>query len=128
MAKKSKTQAEKDAIAQLKMAEWNENLNHNRSIKMVPIISQINSKDELKWANSTEEELYEIAKLWSKFTMKTLRGLQTMYDGYATNIAKTFTHDELFSDIKTPQTISYDAIDKMRKTVNYAIDYKNFGE
>jgi hypothetical protein len=71
--------------------------------------------DEKKWAESTDEQLRDIAKMWAKkFTHKELRAFQQAYVNYQ-------EHPELTED----QHLAYD---NMWQVATWAIGFRAFGE
>jgi len=74
--------------------------------------------DVEKWAKSTNEEVYEIARNWAKkYTTKKLRGLQTSYTEYI-KMEENGCND----------SFTMKGLDNMWQCATWAIDIREFGE
>jgi hypothetical protein len=81
--------------------------------------------DQQKWADSTTEQIREIAKTWSKkYTTKQLRAFQEFYQSTLRKLP-VLTLDELKGKI-TDNTIEYDGYCNMLECASLAVGMKEF--
>ena len=83
------------------------------------------SSDEIKWANSKDEDLDTIAKKWAKeYSTKRLRQFQDSYKSLMNGLNR-LTESELKGEI-TDNTIAHDALNNRFDAAQRAVNIREF--